>query len=119
MKLNAYYESFPLYSVHFSTTSSVKLCTQRLAQVQHYKEELAQLRKLNPNLNTAQLNELALEERMAEEFRDYVLTIEETAQTLPQKIRKFFKDLYNFIKALFINPVGMRQLLFDRVKQNT
>ena len=74
------------------------------------KEELAQLRKLNPNLNTAQLNELALEERMAEEFRDYVLTIEETAQTLPQKIRKFFKDLYNFIKALFINPVGMRQL---------
>ena len=74
------------------------------------KEELAQLRKLNPNLSSAQLNELALEERMAEEFRDYVLTIEETAQTLPQKIRKFFKDLYNFIKALFINPVGMRQL---------
>jgi len=74
------------------------------------KEELAGLKKLNPGLSRVELMELALEERMAEEFRDYVLTMEETAQTLPNKIRKFFKDLYNFIKALFINPVGMKQL---------
>jgi hypothetical protein len=53
--------------------------------------------------------ELELEERMAEEFRDYVFTAQETGKTLPGKIRKFFSDLWNFIKALFVNPVGVEQ----------
>ena len=74
------------------------------------KEELAQLKKLNPKISKQELMELALEERMSEEFRDYVMTMEETAKTLPGKIRKFFKDLYNFIKAVFVNPVEMKQL---------
>ena len=53
--------------------------------------------------------ELELEERMAEDFRDYVFTAQETGKTLPGKIRKFFNDLWNFIKALFVNPVGVEQ----------
>ena len=72
--------------------------------------ELKSLRKLNPELSSREIVELALEESMAEEFRDYVMTMEETAKTIPQRIRKFFKDLYSFIKSLFINPVGMKQL---------
>ena len=72
--------------------------------------ELKSLRKLNPELSSREIMELALEESMAEEFRDYVMTMEETAKTIPQRIRKFFKDLYSFIKSLFINPVGMKQL---------
>ena len=50
-----------------------------------------------------EIDDLILEEFMAEEFRDYVLSLQETAQTLPQKIRKFFSDLYNYIKALITN----------------
>lgn len=74
------------------------------------QEELDSLKGLNPQLALQQLRELGLEERMAEDFRDYVMTQEETSKTLPGKIRKFFRDLYNFIKALFIDPVSMRQL---------
>ena len=74
------------------------------------QEELNSLKGLNPDLALEQLRELGLEERMAEDFRDYVMTVEETSKTLPGKIRKFFKDLYNFIKALFIDPVSVRQL---------
>ena len=74
------------------------------------KEELDTLRKLNPDLAMQQLRELGLEERMAEDFRDYVMSMQETSKTLPGKIRKFFSDLYNFIKALFIDPVSIRQL---------
>tara|TARA_R100001224_G_scaffold28150_1_gene15286 strand:- start:6168 stop:17684 length:11517 start_codon:yes stop_codon:yes gene_type:complete len=74
------------------------------------QEELNSLKGLNPDLALEQLRELGLEERMAEDFRDYVMTVEETSKTLPGKIRKFFKDLYNFIKALFIDPVSIRQL---------
>ena len=81
------------------------------------KAELAALRKLNPKLSTAELMELALEERMAEEFRDYVFTAEETAKTIPQKLRKFFKDLYSFIKSLFVDPVSMKQL-YSMIESN-
>lgn len=55
-------------------------------------------------------SELELEEAMAEDFRDYVFTAQETAKTLPQKIRKFFKDLLNFIKAVVRNPVEIDQI---------
>ena len=59
--------------------------------------------------NLPNATELELEEAMAEEFRDYVFTAQETGKTLPGKIRKFFNDLWNFIKALFVNPVGVEQ----------
>ena len=42
---------------------------------------------------------------MADEFADYVTTREETAKTLPAKIKKFFKDLHAIIKSLFKNPL--------------
>jgi len=59
--------------------------------------------------NLPNATELELEEAMAEEFRNYVFTAQETGKTLPGKIRKFFNDLWNFIKALFVNPVGVEQ----------
>lgn len=74
------------------------------------KEELDGLKAVFSELSDTELRELALEEKMAEDFRDYVFAQQETATTLPGKIRKFFRDLYNMIRAMFTNPVGMRQL---------
>ena len=53
---------------------------------------------------------LELEEIMAEEFRDYVITSQETAKTLGGKLKKFFSDLYNYIKAIFTNDIQLTQL---------
>ena len=72
-----------------------------------YDQKLAELRKAFPN---ASVELLALEEMMADEFADYVTTQEETAKTLPAKIKKFFKDLYAIIKSLFKNPLTMKEL---------
>ena len=60
---------------------------------------------------------LDVEEYLAEKFRDYVLTLGETELTLPQKIKKFFKDLFNYIKALFRHPVEVDQL-FSLIESN-
>ena len=73
------------------------------------QEEIDALRETFSELNDRELRELALEEKMAEDFRDYVFAQQETAKSLPGKIRKFFRDLYNLIRAMFTNPVGMRQ----------
>ena len=54
--------------------------------------------------------DLELEELMAEEFRMYVLTMGETGKSLPQKIRKFFRDMLNFVRAVFSNALGTEQL---------
>ena len=60
--------------------------------------------------NLPNATELELEEAMAEDFRDYVFTAEATADTIPGKILKFFKDIFNFIKSIFIDPVSIDQI---------
>lgn len=62
-------------------------------------------------------SELELEEAMAEDFRDYVFTAEATAKTLPGKIRKFFKDIWNYIKAIFSNRIAVDQF-FSLIESN-
>jgi hypothetical protein len=60
---------------------------------------------------------LALEERMAEDLRDFMLNEEEVARTLPQKIAKFFKDLVQWIKALISDKITIRQA-FSLIEKN-
>ena len=113
-----YHESFHyVFRTLLNDAQRKALYTEAKKNFAISKAEIAALRKLNPKLSTAELMELALEERMAEEFRDYVFTAEETAKTIPQKLRKFFKDLYSFIKSLFVNPVGMKQL-YSMIESN-
>tara|TARA_Y100000816_G_scaffold94522_1_gene65613 strand:- start:7213 stop:18768 length:11556 start_codon:yes stop_codon:yes gene_type:complete len=69
-----------------------------------------QLKGAFPDRSAKEIEELALEEMMADTFSTYVGTQEETAKTLPAKIRKFFKDLYAIIKSMFNNPLSMREL---------
>ena len=61
-------------------------------------------------INPSKATDLQLEEEMAEGFRDYVLTEKESEKGLGDRIVKFFKDLYNWIKTLVSNQVGIEQL---------
>ncbi len=79
------------------------------------REQLYKEAKKRYNLSKA--TNLELEEAMAEEFRDYVFTAQETGKGLTGKIKKFFQDIWNYIKAIFVNPVGVEQL-FSLIESN-
>ena len=81
------------------------------------KQRQALYREARKKYNLPKATELELEEAMAEDFRDYVFTAQETAESLPGKIRKFFSDLWNYIKALFVNPIGVEQF-FSLIEAN-
>ena len=74
------------------------------------KQREALYKEARVKYNLPNATPLELEEAMAEEFRDYVFTAQGTEETLPGKIKKFFQDLFNFIKALFTNTVEIEQL---------
>ena len=58
-------------------------------------------------LSTEQAEELVLEEKMAEDFREHMLT---DGQSSPKgKIGKFFKNIWNFIKAMFTDNITIKQ----------
>ena len=73
------------------------------------KQREALYKEARVKYNLPNATPLELEEMMAEEFRDYVFTAQGTEETLPGKIKKFFQDLFNFIKALFTNTVEIQQ----------
>jgi hypothetical protein len=83
--------------------------------------ELEALKKQFPDIDSNELYKLALEEKMSEEFRDYVLTDQATEKSLPGKIGKFFKDLWNFIKAIFSDNLSLKQVysLIESNKMST
>jgi len=83
--------------------------------------EIADIKKQFPNISNEDAFKLVLEEKMSEEFRDYVLTDQATEKSLPGKIAKFFKDLWNFIKAMFTDSVGLKQVysLIESNRMNT
>lgn len=75
-------------------------------------EEIEAVMLVQPELNVEQARELALEEKMAEAFRTYALNEEEVGKTLGQKIRKFFKKLWNYIQMLAKRPLTMKRAFF-------
>lgn len=52
-------------------------------------------------------NELAIEEQLAENFRDYMLLQEEAS--IPGRIKQFLKSLYYYVKSLVTDSVTMDQ----------
>ena len=71
--------------------------------------EIDALKKQFPNISNEEAYKLALEEKMSEEFREYMLT-EGDIKSLPAKIGKFFRDLWNYIKAMFSDSLGLKQV---------
>ncbi len=69
------------------------------------------------NISTEEARKLALEEKMAEDFREYVLTEQASANTLPGRIKSWFKNLWNWIKAMLSDGVSIRQV-YSLVESN-
>jgi hypothetical protein len=80
------------------------------------KEEISKLAK-QFNISNEEARKLALEERMAEQFREYVLTEQASQDNLPGRIKSWFKNLWNWIKAMFSDGVSLRQV-YSLVESN-
>jgi len=58
-------------------------------------------------LSIKEAEELVLEEKMAEDFREHMLT--DGNSSPGGKIGKFFRDIWNFIKSMFTDNMSIRQ----------
>ena len=75
-------------------------------------KEIADIKKQFPDreMSDTDARNLVLEEKMSEEFREYVLSEEASGKGLLASIAKFFKDLFTYIKAIFSDNVGLRDV---------
>ena len=80
-------------------------------------EEVSAARRGQTELSNKEARLLALEEKMAEDFRDFMLNEEEVSRTLPQRIVKFFKDMMAYIRAAVSDNVGINQA-FSLIEKN-
>ena len=72
-------------------------------------DEVANILSQFPNISDIEASNLVLEEKMAEEFREYVLTEEESGKGLLGKMAKWFKNLFNWIKAMISDNLSLKQ----------
>jgi len=79
-------------------------------------EDIAKARRGQREMTDEEARNLALEEKLAEEFRDFVLT-EQKPKTMGKRIAKFFKDLLIYIKALAGYPMTVRSA-FSMIESN-
>lgn len=70
--------------------------------------EIAAIKNELPDISDDQAYKAVLEEKMAEEFREYMLA-EGEVKSLPSRIAKFFKDLWNFLKAIMTDGLSLKQ----------
>ncbi len=105
-----YHEAFHLFFRNFATDSQRVSMYEESAQEfgEPTAKEIAAARRGQTDLTKAEARLLALEERMAEQFRDYTL-LEQDPKTLGAKVLKFFKDLLAYIKAVATNRLAVRQ----------
>ena len=78
---------------------------------------LDKLRKSFPGISDEEVYNLALEEKMAEGFREYILTEEESGKTLGEKIRNWFKNLFSWIKAIISDDLSLQDV-YSLMKTN-
>lgn len=69
--------------------------------------EIADIKKEFPKISDDNAYKAVLEEKMADEFKEYILA--EGDMSLPAGIGKFFKDIWNFIKAIFSDNLSLKQ----------
>lgn len=73
-------------------------------------EDINKVREEFPDINNDEAYKLALEEKMAEGFREYMLTEEESGKGLLASIAKWFKNLFNWIKGIISNDVSLKKV---------
>ena len=105
-----YHEAFHMFFRNFLTEAQQAAIYEEA--VQRYGEptpqEIAKARRGQPVMTDAEAVLLALEEKMAEEMRDYALD-QQKPQGIGRRLFKFFKDLFAYIKAVATNRVGIDQ----------
>jgi len=74
------------------------------------KEQLDSLREQYPNIPQQELEDLHYEEKLAEDFREYVLSEGTMERTLPERIAKWFKNLWSYIKLATTNQIAIKDL---------
>jgi hypothetical protein len=80
--------------------------------------EIAEIKKQFPDISDREANRLVLEEKMAEGFREYVLTEQESGKTLSGKLKSWFKNLWNWIKAMFSDNLSIKQV-YSLIESNS
>lgn len=112
-----YHESFHVFFRNLLTDGQRK-ALYREAEKRYTitSEDIANARLGQPEMSDAEARFLALEEKMADEFREYVIH-QKTPKTLTQKLLKWFKDLFAYIKALATNRVRIDQA-FRMIESN-
>ena len=106
----AYHEAFHIF---FRTTLNEKQRAQLYKDaVKLYGEPTAKAiekaKRGQPGISEENARLLAIEEKMAEEFRFYSMA-ESAPKTLPARIARYFKNLLAYIKALVGMPLTARQ----------
>ena len=105
-----YHEGFHMFFRNFLTDAQRASMYEEAAE--RYGEpsaqEIAAARRGQPVMEDAEARLLALEERMAEEMREYALD-QQKPQGIGRRLFKFFKDLFAYIKAVATNRVGIDQ----------
>ena len=105
-----YHEAFHMFFRNFLTEAQQAAIYDEA--VERYGEptpqEIAAARRGQPLMEDAEARLLALEEKMAEEMREYALD-QQKPQGIGRRLFKFFKDLFAYIKAVATNRVGIDQ----------
>ncbi len=106
----AFHEAFhAVYNSYFTEKERLELYA--LAQATYGSFEFsdkAKLKKLYPTLNDSQLEDIWLEEQLADEFEKYMLGFQD--KSLSQKIKDYFKRLLNAIRGVTTNKSKMDEV---------
>ena len=108
IKLDLYRDARNKYKVSANDINNI---------VNRYKKEF------NINLTEAQAERIVLEEHMADDFANYVISEGEplTIKNLPSKIAAIFRRLYQMIKSFVTNEITIDNVFYDiqKGKYNT
>jgi hypothetical protein len=104
----AFHGMFRMFLTNEQRNSLYKQAGQNFTE-NDVNAKIEELKDLYDTITEKEARELALEELMAEGFRNYVITEEEDKGGFGKAILDFFKDLYLFIKALVTDNLTMKQ----------
>jgi len=74
-------------------------------------EEASKLGELYPDLSESEINDIYIEEKLAEDFKRYIIN-NQSISSLGAKILNFFKRLYQQLKALLSNKIALDEFFY-------
>jgi hypothetical protein len=89
------------------------------AEIQKIQQEVQELYDIV--IGEEEARNLVLEEKMADGFMEHMKTEEESSKGLMDRIAKWFRDLFSWIKGIISNKIGLRDIysLMETTNSNT